>query len=52
LPDGTVEVLACGRTDALDKLGAWLQEGPRMASVTKVEKVNEPYRDVAGFSTA
>ena len=51
MPDGSVEVLACGRTDAIDKLAAWLLEGPRMAFVTSVETETEPYRDVGGFST-
>jgi acylphosphatase len=51
LSDGRVEVLACGRSDAIDKLAAWLLEGPRMATVTRVEAENEPYRDIGGFST-
>ncbi len=37
LPDGTVEVLACGAPDALQKLEDWLREGPPMAQVTNVE---------------
>ena len=52
MPDGSVEVLACGRTDAIDKLAAWLLEGPRMASVSNIEAEVEPYRDVSGFSTS
>ena len=35
-PDGSVEVLACGESDALDALAAWLSGGPPMATVTSV----------------
>ena len=37
LPDGSVEVLACGDRDAVGKLARWLADGPRMAAVTGVE---------------
>lgn len=37
LPDGDVEVLACGDAAALEKLEHWLHEGPPMAMVTNVE---------------
>ena len=37
LPDGNVQVLACGDARALDELEAWLHQGPPMARVTKVE---------------
>jgi acylphosphatase len=36
-PDGSVEVLACGPADSLDRLGEWLQEGPGMAAVDSVQ---------------
>lgn len=36
MPDGSVEVLACGTSDALDQLASWLQRGPRLAHVTSV----------------
>lgn len=36
-PDGTVEVLACGEPEALERLGEWLRHGPRMANVTDLE---------------
>lgn len=35
--DGSVEVLACGDSDALDRLAAWLKRGPPMAQVTGVD---------------
>ena len=38
LPDGSVEVLACGDEEALETLAGWLNHGPGMASVTRVER--------------
>jgi acylphosphatase len=35
--NGTVEVIAEGDDDALQKLLAWLHVGPRMARVTRVQ---------------
>lgn len=40
LPDGRVEVLACGETTALLELERRLHEGPGMASVTNVDVVD------------
>lgn len=37
LPDGRVEVLACGERPALDTLVEWLHEGPPHANVSGVE---------------
>jgi acylphosphatase len=36
LPDGSVEVRACGDDDAIDALRDWLHQGPRHASVAGV----------------
>lgn len=36
LGDGSVEVLACGTQDALERLEAWLWQGPPLATVTAV----------------
>ena len=52
MADGSVEVLACGSQDAIDKLAAWLHEGPRMASVTNVHDEVEEFQEFDGFSTA
>lgn len=41
LPDGRVEVLACGEVQALQQLYDWLQQGPAQAAVAAV-KVEEP----------
>jgi len=37
LPDGRVEVLACGSPGAVQALCEWLREGPPAAHVTAVE---------------
>ncbi len=37
MADGSVEVIGCGVTCALDTLGAWLAGGPRFARVSAVE---------------
>ena len=39
LPDGSVEVLACGNADAVAELERWLHDGPQMATVTDVDSV-------------
>ncbi len=39
LPDGRVEVLACGDPNGLTALEAWLQQGPPMARVDHVSRV-------------
>jgi len=36
LPDGDVEVLACGDDGSLDQFGEWLQDGPPHARVDDV----------------
>lgn len=38
LPDGSVEVLACGSPQAVEQLLEWLHEGPPSANVTGVEE--------------
>ncbi|HSE12790.1 MAG TPA: acylphosphatase [Rudaea sp.] len=38
LPDGTVEVVACGDDAALAQLERWLGRGPPLARVTRVER--------------
>jgi len=50
LPDGRVEVVACGSTKQLTKLKTWLKEGSPMAKVQQVEVesiINMP--DSTGF---
>jgi len=56
LPDGRVEVLACGDTAAVDALCQWLWQGSPASSVTAVEieevepAVVKPWPE--GFGTA
>ena len=49
LPNGNVEVLACGDAKALVILEAWLQRGPPMARVTKVEAREALGQETQGF---
>jgi acylphosphatase len=42
--DGTVEVLAEGPPEKLDRLIAWLNHGPPMAHVTKVDHKILPFQ--------
>ncbi|MDX1500602.1 MAG: acylphosphatase, partial [Woeseiaceae bacterium] len=51
LPDGSVEVLACGPAPALDELEVWLQEGPPGARVTGVEARPAEPQSLEGFRT-
>ena len=37
LPDGTVEIVAEGSRDAVARMTAWAQRGPRHASVDRVQ---------------
>lgn len=50
LPDGRVEVLACGGGDAVNTLAAWLQRGPELALVKEVVSEELPARQLSGFS--
>ena len=36
LADGSVEVIACGESEAVEALCAWLWEGPSLSRVTSV----------------
>jgi acylphosphatase len=51
LSDGDVEVLACGESDALDRLGKWLKEGPPHARVDQVIARDVECEGPAGFTT-
>lgn len=51
-PDGRVEVLACGEKGAVDRLCAWLWQGPAQAYVTDVQCETAPVpAGLTGFST-
>lgn len=49
LPDGDVEVMACGEADALRALERWLWQGPRAARVTAVAANDAPFRELVDF---
>ena len=51
LPNGDVEVLACGDAAALDQLADWLHEGPANASVTSVQAQDVEPEPIEGFRT-
>lgn len=51
LPDGSVEVVACGTADAVDALDDWLQAGPTMAKVTSVKRAKVRCDQPGGFTT-
>lgn len=48
LPDGRVEILACGDADRLDALADWLATGPPLARVDEIYA--ETVADVSGES--
>jgi acylphosphatase len=51
LPDGRVEVVACGAEAVLDELAAWLWHGPELARVTGVDSETLPEQQLTGFRT-
>jgi len=51
LPDGRVEVVACGRPEAVAELREWLRYGPPGAQVTGVSCELLPELDALGFTT-
>lgn len=51
LANGSVEVVACGTDDAIDALAAWLQTGPRMATVNGVSRQEMSCERPSEFTT-
>jgi acylphosphatase len=52
LPDGSVEVLACGAPGDIERLRQWLGDGPPMARVERVASAPaDPTETPAGFVT-
>lgn len=49
LPNGDVEVLACGESDSVDQLKTWLQQGPPLSRVDSVAEVEEAVVKLQGF---
>jgi len=52
LPDGRVEVKAFGPADKLDELRDWLQHGPAMAQVLKLDYESIDHEEYPGFTVA
>ena len=52
MPDGSVEVLACGEQGAVSELQRWLSVGPPMATVSEVEAIDVECVARQGFSIA
>lgn len=51
LPDGRVEVVACGDARHLEQLEAWLWQGPELAQVSAVEVSEAREAPYDGFTT-
>jgi acylphosphatase len=49
--DGTVEAVLEGEPDAVDAMTRWCEEGPRGASVERVDVFEEPPEGLHGFSS-
>lgn len=47
--DGSVEVVACGRIDALQVLKRWLEQGPERAHVERLECEEITHPEMQGF---
>jgi acylphosphatase len=52
LPDGRVEVMACGPPEAVSQLRDWLRSGPPMADVSGVACEPVPFQHLTGFATS
>ena len=50
LPDGSVEVMACGELQALETLEVWLHQGPELAEVVGVVSEKAPAHEFSDFS--
>ncbi|EKD54699.1 MAG: acylphosphatase [uncultured bacterium] len=50
LPDGRVEVLACGTLEKIAELCSWLKMGPELANVTDVTYEEIPWQDHSRFA--
>jgi acylphosphatase len=50
MPDGSVEIVACGSEASLDELSKWLESGSPMAKVAGVDATDAPYADYRKFT--
>ena len=49
LPDGRVEVMACGEQDLVMTFHRWLRKGPPLAKVTDILSEELPWEQQTGF---
>ena len=49
MPDGSVQVLACGEPEALNRLTEWLKHGPPMAEVERMDWIESASKPPASF---
>lgn len=49
LPDGRVEVVACGLATKVTTLQSWLKKGPELAKVTEVTQEELEWRECQDF---
>ncbi|KTD14403.1 acylphosphatase [Legionella israelensis] len=49
LNDGRVEVIACGEEEQLETFYSWLQDGPQLAHVDKVEREEKSWENHTAF---
>ncbi len=50
LPNGDVELVACGDKEALQLLQQWLWKGPKLANVTEIIINDQPMCDYVDFT--
>lgn len=51
LPDGRVEILACGAPGQVSQMREWLRNGPPLADVTGVACEPGAFQELSGFVT-
>jgi acylphosphatase len=49
LPDGRVEIIACGAEPELESFYIWLKQGPRLANVDECSREMVPWELYSGF---
>jgi len=49
LPDGRVEVMACGEKEKVMQIQAWLNKGPELAKVMDLYAEEIPWHEYQGF---
>lgn len=51
MPDGSVEVIACGDEDSLNELTRWLWVGPDASHVTSISQEEVSFTNYSDFTT-